>query len=122
MGNIYCKERQSAILRYRSLKRTVFLVTTIGLQYYMKRHKVEQSFGSALQSPRKNDPMVLTVHRCKFANYMPASVQCMALSPPSATPFLAVGKSDNSIELWNMSDRNDFFLERVIIYCVYLYV
>lgn len=69
-----------------------------------KEHAVECSQDQVIPSYK--------VHRCRFINYAPNSINVTALSPLGTFPYLAVGRSNGDIELWNI--LNDWQLERKI--------
>lgn len=57
--------------------------------------------------------MVL-VHRCRFVQYAPQSIHCIAFEKPAQPNHVrvAVSRGNADIEIWNVT--NDFHLERVI--------
>ncbi|CAG8487478.1 2874_t:CDS:10 [Acaulospora morrowiae] len=52
------------------------------------------------------------VHRCRFVDFMPAAVNCLAFTPPTTQPFLACGRANGNIEIWN--PKGQWNLERTI--------
>ncbi|KAL1924575.1 uncharacterized protein VTP21DRAFT_4229 [Calcarisporiella thermophila] len=62
----------------------------------------------------------MEVHRCRFVDYTPASINALAFSPPSATDcqgttartLLACARSNGDIEIWNPKD--EWNLEKII--------
>jgi U3 small nucleolar RNA-associated protein 4 len=44
----------------------------------------------------------LKVHRCRFVEFVPSAINCLAFSPNA---HLAVGRMDGSIEIWNSTDN-----------------
>ncbi|KAJ1675433.1 U3 small nucleolar RNA-associated protein, partial [Spiromyces aspiralis] len=57
----------------------------------------------------------MEVHRCRFADYVPSAINSLQFAPATAStkyPYLAVGRANGEIELWN--SRAGFTLEKVI--------
>ena len=51
----------------------------------------------------------LDVHRCRFVDWNPEAVDTLAFDATGT--YLAVGRSDSSIEIWNVT--NGWHMERV---------
>jgi len=52
----------------------------------------------------------MEIHRCRFVEHLPSGVNTLALNGDSS--LLAVGRSNASIEIWNI--RHDWILEKTI--------
>lgn len=51
----------------------------------------------------------MLVHRCRFVEYQPSPVQCLALDKSGNK--LAVGRENGAVEIWNV--KGLFYLDRV---------
>ncbi|RUS21509.1 hypothetical protein BC937DRAFT_92478, partial [Endogone sp. FLAS-F59071] len=55
----------------------------------------------------------MEVHRCRFVDYQPASINALSYTPPTTTPtLLACGRANGNIEIW--SPRSEWNLDKVI--------
>ncbi|CAG8462830.1 579_t:CDS:2, partial [Cetraspora pellucida] len=52
------------------------------------------------------------VHRCRFVEYTPATINALAFTPLSTQPLLACGRANGEIEIWNPTQR--WNLEKII--------
>lgn len=60
------------------------------------------SLASAVD-PAKDNSRAQRVHRCRFLEYQPDTIDCLASHP--SEPLLAVGRSTGSIEFWSSNPR-----------------
>jgi len=51
----------------------------------------------------------MEIHRCRFVEFMPSTINCMAFNSDST--LLAVGRENSSIEIWNV--RKNWVIEKV---------
>src|SRR4051812_11704281 len=48
----------------------------------------------------------MEVHRCRFIDYQPAKINALSFTPEtSGLIFLACGRSNGSIEIWNLNGK-----------------
>ena len=67
-------------------------------------------FLSFLSSSPSSSYLTMEIHRCRFVEHLPSGVNTLALNGDSS--LLAVGRSNASIEIWNI--RHDWILEKTI--------
>lgn len=77
---------------------------------YPRTTKKSPDFRSLLVSNYLPSEAAMDIHRCKFSEWMP-SAACATVFHPEL-PYLAVGRENGDIELWNVEER--WFCELVL--------
>ncbi|ORX79829.1 WD40 repeat-like protein [Anaeromyces robustus] len=56
----------------------------------------------------------MELHRCRFVNYVPSAINCLALTPNTYKPYtlLACGRENGDIDIWD--PREGWFLKKTI--------
>jgi len=55
----------------------------------------------------------MELHRCRFVNYVPSAINCLALTPNTFKPYtlLACGRENGDIDIWD--PKEGWFLKKV---------
>jgi len=55
----------------------------------------------------------MELHRCRFVNYVPSAINCLALTPNTYKPYtlLACGRENGDIDIWD--PKEGWFLKKV---------
>ena len=69
----------------------------------VKVSKKQPDFGYHFSSNFLVEQPAMDIHRCKFSEWMP-SAACATVFHPEL-PYLAVGRENGDIELWNVEEK-----------------